>query len=136
MRAQAPLYGPDLAEAADEIERLRRTQITADYNKVAQIAARETQRADNAEREIEQLKKGEIAILRAERDNYCAEIERLNDRNAGLTVALDSACAMVNACLSELGLHDLTPSPGLLVSKLEFDKAMRKVLGKTEEESE
>lgn len=59
----------------------------------------------------------------------CSNITELNDQRALLTEALNNATILLDQLLTEMRLKDVTPSPGVIVVKAEFDRAMRKLLG-------
>ena len=71
----------------------------------------------------------EVARWKRAHQVACVSITQLNDQREDLRRALTNACDLINAMLDEMRVADVTPRTGLLIQKLEFEKAMRKVLG-------
>lgn len=58
----------------------------------------------------------------------CENIAQLNDQRASLMEVLTHGLLLLDQLLTEMRLANVTPSSPIIVSKAEFDKAMRKLL--------
>ena len=60
----------------------------------------------------------------------CVNIADLTDHRTMLTEVLVTATILLDQLLTELRMANVTPSPGVIVTKAEFDKTMRRLLGR------
>lgn len=82
-----------------------------------------------------------IGELREEVDRWkrahqiaCANIAELSSQRAKLTGSLTHGLLLIDALLTEMRLANVTPSATVIVSKAEFERQMRILLGHDRDE--
>jgi hypothetical protein len=82
----------------------------------------------------------ELEEMREERDRLqagyniaCRNLLEMNERNGTLTDALNTATLLLDELITEMRLANVTPSAKIIVTKANFDRAMRKLLGRTQD---
>lgn len=60
----------------------------------------------------------------------CFNVTELTDQRTKLTDALNTALFLLDQLLTEMRLANVTPSAGIIVSRADLDRAMRKLFGR------
>jgi hypothetical protein len=78
--------------------------------------------------------------MREERDRVQAgyniavrSLAEINLQRQQLTEALNTATLLLDQLLTEMRLANVTPSAKIIVTKANYDRAMRKLLGRTQD---
>jgi hypothetical protein len=72
----------------------------------------------------------DIVRLRRAYQIACMNLTELGDQRQRLTDALNTALFLLDQLLTEMRLADVAPSSGVIITKAELDRAIRKLLGR------